>query len=1003
MRVRLALEQRLPHDRALEVAIYELESSLPELPPDTHWKPRLPSQVTPLPPPPPTHAAKPPTHAAKVKAYLRTEQGQVRQGVSAPIRVPKQISHVGSLPPPPRPPGVAGAVAGARTTAVVSPAPIPPASGGYAPACRVITTPPPPLASGGYAPARWSGGSVPSHASASGSFAPACGPKIHGVQPPLPIGPPPPKVPSVTTVVANRRSFASANTRTAVDQFSRTLTPEVGSALVMTVDTTSKSEIASNVHDNLPAPAAENTVENNLGAYLQAACSGDGRPVGSHPMRLASVLVSGALEDIQREYGSANLARPVAPGGVTELAKRCRDCVIYLAVLVASVFDPTRFDACLREICAFNDDGTPDENCWRRALNYITLTAARFQFISHIVLPADLHDRCVGKEVDPVMSPVPITIRSVPYVIWSDSTLATKPNKTPGVKKPPKPQMLPNHLRPVKQHKILFEEVYCCGTLVNLLEWVEKLAPADVKGCVFVCVWSFNDFFVKPGKKKPTVVMYHIPDEFYNHLNRLICRLETLFEKSVMICGGTSQTWSIRDTVYDIQAARVRERLRQGGILVVSPTDLFDTLPKREHGPWHFFCLGYNDKVDGFDPTQHSLETLISHVVLIAYHLIESNIVIKHRARTWAEDMKPQSVIARITLAIQYDPREDVFPLSCSRRMNDQGTGTIDLQRLEQFGIDPTRLRVRVPKARTQPYDVHHFRPENLNNATANELFNMVFEGGELVFSPAEVEDIAMNEQRSPSASPARCSDEDLLKGQMLAAGSWFDVVVEIVWGSKRHAGMKNSIKPFHWMILQFARQNMVPSDGSLFDLFPGERSPYHDNHFSQGGKCKQKWWIVDTPILGICPVCERDVIVDSLDIKATLDASPNEPFKCFSEADEARDDPTEGNKDVDETVDFGVALDLEEQDVAGLLRAGPGPTTVVNPKFCAKRYRQWIDLLALNGVRMILVRSTVLTKVRPTDSLNRSLRARKLIPATTTPMSLSRVNTTVRLLLTSL
>ena len=71
----------------------------------------MPSQVLPLPPAPP------PMRAAKVKAYLRTEQGQVRQGVSAPTGVPKQASHAGSLPPLPLPPGVAGA----RTTVVASP------------------------------------------------------------------------------------------------------------------------------------------------------------------------------------------------------------------------------------------------------------------------------------------------------------------------------------------------------------------------------------------------------------------------------------------------------------------------------------------------------------------------------------------------------------------------------------------------------------------------------------------------------------------------------------------------------------------------------------------------------------------------------------------------------------------------------------------------------------------------------------------------------------------
>ena len=110
-------------------------------------------------------------------------------------------------------------------------------------------------------------------------------------------------------------------------------------------------------------------------------------------------------------------------------------------------------------------------------------------------------------------------------------------------------------------------------------EWVEGLDPAKVAGSVFVGVWSFNDFFVKPGPKKPTVVLYHLPDEFFNNVNRLIERLHALFQKSVMICGGSGQTWNIRGTVYDIHAARIRdrERLRQGGILVVNPTDLFDT------------------------------------------------------------------------------------------------------------------------------------------------------------------------------------------------------------------------------------------------------------------------------------------------------------------------------------------------------------------------------------------------------------------------------------------
>ena len=52
------------------------------------------------------------------------------------------------------------------------------------------------------------GQEVPFHlirTSASGSFAPASGSKIHGVQPPLPFGPPPAKlVLSLRNVVVNR-------------------------------------------------------------------------------------------------------------------------------------------------------------------------------------------------------------------------------------------------------------------------------------------------------------------------------------------------------------------------------------------------------------------------------------------------------------------------------------------------------------------------------------------------------------------------------------------------------------------------------------------------------------------------------------------------------------------------------------------------------------------------------------------------------------------------------
>ena len=97
----------------------------------------------------------------------------------------------------------------------------------------------------------------------------------------------------------------------------------------------------------------------------------------------------------------------------------------------------------------------------------------------------------------------------------------------------------------------------------------------------------------------------------------------------------------------------------------------------------------------------------------------------------------------------------------------------------------------------------------------------MVFEGRELAMDVAEEAEIEELERRSASPSPAQCSNEDLLKGQMLASGRWSDIASDIVWASPRHVGTKKSLDPHHWAILQSTRQNTIPSDGSLFDLSP--------------------------------------------------------------------------------------------------------------------------------------------------------------------------------------
>ena len=84
--------------------------------------------------------------------------------------------------------------------------------------------------------------------------------------------------------------------------------------------------------------------------------------------------------------------------------------------------------------------------------------------------------------------------------------------------------------------------------MTRLRKWVEDiLATKGPQSCLFVGVWSLNDFF-----KGNNNVIYHLPDEFFVNLNRFITVLNTLFPKSVLICGGIGRTWDVRDTVFDM-------------------------------------------------------------------------------------------------------------------------------------------------------------------------------------------------------------------------------------------------------------------------------------------------------------------------------------------------------------------------------------------------------------------------------------------------------------------
>ena len=253
-------------------------------------------------------------------------------------------------------------------------------------------------------------------------------------------------------------------------------------------------------------------------------------------------------------------------------------------------------------------------------------------------------------------------------------------------------------------------------------------------------------------------------------------------------------------------------------------------------------------------------------------------------------------------------------------------------------------------KARTQRASECHVVPEFANSESIARLYEMMYGGRELFVDAMEPEQIESSERRSVSPSPARLQDDELLKGQIIVGGLWYDDAIEIVLNSRRHSGTKDSFAPFHWAVLQFARLHTVPSDSSLFDLSPGENSDFFDNYFSRCRSCQKRWWLVDTPVLGICPACEIDVINDALDVKGTLEASPHAPIVRRSAADVVMEPQRATVAGGEQSVDLE-----EDEDVAMIIpdTIWEGSTIETNPNFDKERYRGWIDLLALDFTRM--------------------------------------------------
>ena len=312
---------------------------MPEIPIGAHWNPGLPAfapQQIPCAAPDPRPPQRVPQ---KVRAYVRDQAGQTRLLVVAakPPAPPLRDLRSAPLPPLPAPPRASGALGGRFAPSPISQYP---ASGGNAPARGAdIIPPPPPPASGCNAFACGLGGPLPSRLPAGGCHAPASGSNAGVFVPPLPVGPPPRRSPPVSVLnvsgvapasdpVGTRRAFTSVDTLGTIGRFSRSLDTDVGNALVRTVDTVARSEIASTIDEDESVPIVDDTMETNLNVYLQAVCAGDGRPMGSHPMRMAKALVLGALRDRQSDFQNVGLVVASFPdtGSVRE-SQRTREAM----------------------------------------------------------------------------------------------------------------------------------------------------------------------------------------------------------------------------------------------------------------------------------------------------------------------------------------------------------------------------------------------------------------------------------------------------------------------------------------------------------------------------------------------------------------------------------------------------------------------------------------------------------------------------------------------------
>jgi hypothetical protein len=419
-----------------------------------------------------------------------------------------------------------------------------------------------------------------------------------------------------------------------------------------------------------------------------AAITGKGSP--ELPSVLEVVVSSGQHLTASRDVMNRLGANP-AIAKFSTIVSAWRLFVFRLATSVMALFDMKNMTRFQHFFFQRQPDPTdqaaelwvPNLKLWPSALDVISLTAARHYFLDRVISLKDLRERC---SPDSQYEHLPETLNRPSehdLDFWSDSTVNF--NCRVDIYVNPGYKWAGQHSWRKKKHSFAKDlplaigmghhdthgTIDCGGTLNQLLAFVEMKANGDMflgrhaRTKTLVMVWSFNDFFEGGANYR---VVKSLPAGFFEKLDRLIYLTSRHYRRVVMISGGSASTWSVlvdHAPRFCYFAACVKERMRQSGAIVICPTELYESLPRKKNDLWHFVCAGaeYRNKPEGdiFFPTIKAFISLVINSFHMVNHLIKDvdpEPINCPLGQNWADMMRVDQILLHL-LYVLVNSRED--------------------------------------------------------------------------------------------------------------------------------------------------------------------------------------------------------------------------------------------------------------------------------------------------------------------------------------------------------